>query len=406
LFAVALACATALVLLIFFTDDLDRYNGLYDLLFGLALVAFSFGAFVGAWTGAEKGIDLLMARIRFSRLLRRPSDPRTAIVTASKRGGCTLTLDIPQDGTGGAYRSLSEVRLALWMKASMLAPGEAVNVYGGSDGGSELLITSPERGRAFLGTVESQSDLQPRVLDEKVSGVILVDWAAWAASTTFSSTDQRFGYDMREVDAFRSAVRDTFRGVRLSRVRSDDVRGKQFSTHQPGYDKTQVDAFVDAAGMRLAAIESTDRPAGALVSGAILFGWAEWADSTRFSPATGYRAMEVDAFQEAIRDTFLGVRKLPVRADDARGKRFSLTDDSDGGYDKKQVAAFLDAAGIRLAAMESADRPPGPLVSGALLAEWAEWADSMRFSRLSPAEWWAFEGILDVSRQPRWLRRF
>ena len=244
LFAVALACATALVLLIFSADDLDRYNGLYDLLFGLALVAFSFGAFVGAWTGAEKGVDLLMARIRFSRLLRRPSDPRTAIVTASKRGGCTLILDIPQDGTGGAYRSLSEVRLALWMKASMLAPGEAVNVYGGSDGGSELLITSPERGRAFLGTVESQSALQPRVLDEKVSGVILVDWAAWAASTTFSSTDQRFGYDMREVDAFRSAVRDTFRGVR--RVRSDDVRGKQFSTHQPGYDMTEVAAFLDA----------------------------------------------------------------------------------------------------------------------------------------------------------------
>ena len=53
-------------------------------------------------------------------------------------------------------------------------------------------------------------------------------WAAWAASTTFSSTYQRFGYDMREVDTFRSAVRDTFLGVRLSRVRSDDVRGKQF----------------------------------------------------------------------------------------------------------------------------------------------------------------------------------
>ena len=88
----------------------------------------------------------------------------------------------------------------------------------------------------------------------------------------------------------------------------------------------------------------------------------------------------MDAFQEAIRDTFLGVRKPPVRADDARGKRFSLTDDSDGGYNKKQVAAFLGAAGIRLAAMESTDRPERPLVSGAILADWAEWADSIRFS--------------------------
>jgi hypothetical protein len=77
---------------------------------------------------------------------------------------------------------------------------------------SELLISSPRRGRAFLGTVKSQSTLQPRLLDERVSGVILVDWAAWAASTTFSSTG--LGYEMHEVDALRSAVRDTFLGVK------------------------------------------------------------------------------------------------------------------------------------------------------------------------------------------------
>ena len=100
----------------------------------------------------------------------------------------------------------------MWLKAGMLVPGETVNVYGGSGGASELLISSPQRGRAFLGTVTSQSALQPRLLDEKVSGVILVDWAAWAASTTFSSTGRGFGYEKREVDAFRSAVRDTFLG--------------------------------------------------------------------------------------------------------------------------------------------------------------------------------------------------
>ena len=37
---------------------------------------------------------------------------------------------------------------------------------------------------------------------QKVSGATLVDWAAWAASTTFSSTGRGFGYDVREVDAF------------------------------------------------------------------------------------------------------------------------------------------------------------------------------------------------------------
>jgi hypothetical protein len=40
-----------------------------------------------------------------------------------------------------------------------------------------------------------------------------------------------------------------------------------------------------------------------------------------------------------------------------RGKQFPSTNDV--GYDKKQVAAFLDAAGIRLAAMEATDRPSG-----------------------------------------------
>ncbi len=74
----------------------------------------------------------------------------------------------------------------------------------------------------------------------------------------------------------------------------------------------EVDAFLDAAGIRLAAMESTDRPDGPLVSGAILAGWAEWADSSRFSTSRlreGYDTAEVDAFLDAIRDTFLGVRR-------------------------------------------------------------------------------------------------
>ena len=113
-------------------------------------------------------------------------------------------------------------------------------------------------------------------------------------------------------------------------MKSDDVRGKQFPTHRPGYDKKQVAAFLEAAGLRLAAMESTDRPAGPLVSGAILVAWAEWADSTTFSnPMAGVATSryEVDAFREAIRDTFLGATRSPVKSDDVRGKQFSSTDD-------------------------------------------------------------------------------
>ena len=181
-------------------------------------------------------------------------------------------------------------------------------------------------------------------------------------------------------------------------MRSDDVGGKQFpstdSESGPGYDKTQVDAFLEAAGIRLAAMESTDRPAGPLVSGALLVAWAEWADSATFSKPRwgfGYEPIRVDAFREEIRDTFLGATRSPVRADDVRGTQFYSADfPPSNGYDKKQVDAFLDAAGIRLAAMErreipgvlrmSTDRPDRPLVSDAILAGWAEWADSTRFS--------------------------
>ena len=127
---------------------------------------------------ARAGVQALQVGIRFSRLLRRPSDPHTATVTASKRGGRRLILDlVPRDGTGRGYQRLFEVPLAMWLKAGMLVPGETVNVYVGPgeestllnssarrgsvyigpDDDSPLLISSPQRGRAFLGTVESHS---------------------------------------------------------------------------------------------------------------------------------------------------------------------------------------------------------------------------------------------------------
>jgi hypothetical protein len=94
-------------------------------------------------------------------------------------------------------------------------------------------------------------------------------------------------------------------------VRSDDLRGKQFPTRRlrKSYGETDVEAFLEAAGIRLAAMESTDRPPGPLVSGALLVGWAEWADSTRFETAGSYDAAKVDAFREEIRDTFLGATR-------------------------------------------------------------------------------------------------
>jgi DivIVA domain-containing protein len=388
LFAAALALAAAVVFVIFDADIRSAVFEFFDADIVESLVVAVPVCGLGL-LGALMALVALQARIRFSRLLRRPSDPRTATVTASKDGGRTVILDIlPRDGTRRRYESLSEVGLALWLKAGMLVPGETVTVYGRSGGASELLVTSPRWGRAFLGTVTSGPTVQRgpvEPLDEKVSGATLVEWAAWAASTTFSSTGWRFGYDIREADAFRSAVRDTFLGgavfwVSTPPVRSEDARGKQFSTHRSGYDKNEVDAFLDAAGIRLAAMESTGRPAGPLVNGAFLAVWAEWADSATFDRRSGYTATEVDSYLRDIRDTFLGVSEPLVRADNVRGKQFPSSDDNHPGYDKNEVDAFLDAAGIRLAAMEATDTPPGPLASDAVRADWAEWADSTTFS--------------------------
>ena len=149
-----------------------------------------------------------------------------------------------------------------------------------------------------------------------------------------------------------------FLGATRSPLKSDDVRGKQFpSTNDDGYDKKQVDAFLDA-GIRLAAMESTDRPAGLLVSGALLVGWAEWADSTTFSKPSwrrGYGSIEVDAFREAVRDTFLGVGEPPLTWRAPPDKQFTTTRQG-AGYDPEQVDAFLDKTEPRLAAMRATDK--------------------------------------------------
>jgi hypothetical protein len=146
-FATALACAAAAVWLLFgAVNEPDDDIGLWV---AMAVIIVCFLG-LGVLAAALGALEALKAGIRFSKLLRRPGDPHTATVMALKRGGRTLILDIPWDGTGRGYQPPSEVSLALWTKAGMLVPGETVNVYGRSGGASELLISSPRWGRALL----------------------------------------------------------------------------------------------------------------------------------------------------------------------------------------------------------------------------------------------------------------
>ena len=97
LFATALACAAAAVV-VFFGDPYDLVDEPIGLLLLVLTVCIcGLGLAFGALWALEAGN-------RFSRLLRWPGDPHAATMMASKRGGRTLILDIPWDGTGRGYQ--------------------------------------------------------------------------------------------------------------------------------------------------------------------------------------------------------------------------------------------------------------------------------------------------------------
>jgi DivIVA domain-containing protein len=88
-------------------------------------------------------------------------------------------------------------------------------------------------------------------------------WPLLDATTRFETTALFLqGYATAEVDAFQRAIRDTFLGVRQPPVVSGHVRGKQFSTHRPGYNVEQVRAFLNQAAPRLAAARESRAAAG------------------------------------------------------------------------------------------------------------------------------------------------
>ena len=91
LFAGALACAAALVFSFSLSTTSTGRRSVRAVVRLGRRGRFLGRLVAGAAAGAARALE---ARIRFSRLLRRPSDPRTATVMASKRGGRTLILDI------------------------------------------------------------------------------------------------------------------------------------------------------------------------------------------------------------------------------------------------------------------------------------------------------------------------
>ena len=78
---------------------------------------------------------------------------------------------------------------------------------------------------------------------------------------------------------------------------------------------------------------------------------AEWVEGQQFSITgrrRGYDEDEVDAFLDAIRDTFLGERRPPLTSDEVRNIGFS--GGKRRGYDEAEVDGFLDEVEKKLAA--------------------------------------------------------
>ena len=253
--------------------------------------------------------------------------------------------------------------------------------------------------------------------------------AEWVETLRFSVTRLRPGYDQEEVDAFLNAVRESFLGVREPSLTPDEIRAMQFSTThlRPGYDEEEVDAFLDEAESRLAAQLSARRKAPAacgaarpttgdeirdttflIVGGGHHLaqardgqamteddtGWgnppdpdadgavlAEWVETSRFSGTRlrpGYDQEEVDAFLNAIHDSFLGVRAPSLTPDQIRAMQFSTTH-LRPGYDEEEVDAFLDEAESRLAAQvaQSGEQPQDEMAGQPQIDELELDADSL-----------------------------
>jgi DivIVA domain-containing protein len=232
----------------------------------MALAAFAGGwvvAIAGVKFGGQSDSDwgvlpiflwaqavILVARwFRFSKLLRRPGPARGATVTACESDGRSLTLELPGDG----HASSVEVRLLRETAPEVLLPGESVTFYGRADGVGAVLVSSPQWGGTFLGTGKRRpASPAARETPPRPGHAGVADWIE---ARQFSTTRLRPGYDKEEVDAFLEAIRDTFAGVREPPLTTDAVRDERFSTTRlrPGYDEEEVDAFLDEVEARLPA---------------------------------------------------------------------------------------------------------------------------------------------------------
>jgi hypothetical protein len=154
------------------------------------------------------GTVLVVQVDRWEKFLERPADAGDATVIACRRGGRMLVLYSPWDG----YPSGLRVRLAWWAVPEMLPPGESVTFYGQRAGAGRVVVSSPARDMALVGTGRRRPALppgEPAVQDapQRSAGRRSADYLRWgppaittlalaaaAVATVLASAPQLTGY--------------------------------------------------------------------------------------------------------------------------------------------------------------------------------------------------------------------
>lgn len=156
--------------------------------------------------------------------------------------------------------------------------------------------------------------------------------------------------------ALRVVLRDGRTVTARGTTRSGPPNSRMLATIRTAAARYGMSAELTGVAARRPSLNGTKQrqsPASAQWRAANAATLPDWAPARKFSITRlrpGYDQEQVDAFVEAIRDTFLGVREPPLKSDEIRNKQFSTTR-LRPGYDEEEVDAFLDEAETRLAAL-------------------------------------------------------
>jgi DivIVA domain-containing protein len=186
--------------------------------------------------------------------------------------------------------------------------------------------------------------------------------AAWVEAGNFSATRLRPGYDMQEADAFASAIRDTFAGIREPSLTPDEIRTRQFAATRlrPGYDEAEVDAFLDEAELRLAAVRGTKDTIGQC--GRVLAG-RERAEGAGHPDTIAARASLACAYRTAgrLRQAIPQYERTPADRERVQGRdhRDTLVARSNLAACYQQARRVTDAISQYERALAGSERIPG-----------------------------------------------